>query len=999
MTEPQSITVVGAREHNLKNVTLTIPKNKLVVFTGLSGSGKSSLAFDTLYAEGQRRYVESLSSYARQFLGVMNKPDVDHIEGLSPAISIDQKTTSHNPRSTVGTITEIYDYLRLLFARVGHPHCPQCGREISTQSADQIVNHVLSWLDNESQTPVFRLLILSPVVRDRKGEFSGLLDNLQKQGYSRARIDQVIYDLRDELTLIKTNRHTIEVVVDRLTISAKQLQDDQERVTFRSRLAQAVETALHAADGVVTISRVLDDSLDFPTQPKKFEDRLFSENLACSVCGISLPELEPRLFSFNSPQGACPLCNGLGNLLKIAPEKMIAPALTLSEGAIIPFAKSLTADTWWSRLVQTVVTQAGYDFRRTPFQDFDDQTKQLLLYGSQTIYTVEGENRFGEATRIKERFEGFVPSLERKYAETDSEWVRHDIEQYMQRQVCPECHGARLKPESLSVHVIQKSIAQVTALSIENALSWSQTLEAQLSPKEQTIAASIIKEIVARLHFLEAVGLSYLSLDREAATLAGGEAQRIRLASQIGTGLTGVLYILDEPTIGLHQKDNHRLIDTLKNLREKGNTVIVVEHDRDVMLSADYLFDFGPKAGQEGGQIVAHGTPTEIMKNADSLTGKYLSRKKDVNRDESKSAAKKPERRLIDPEASAQTTTTQPHIRISGATHHNLKHIDVDFPLSTLTCITGISGSGKSTLLYETLYVNLMKQLGRKTEDMPGAIKSLSVPDVVKRVSLIDQSPIGKTPRSNPATYTKVFDYIRNLFASTQEAHIRGFGAGRFSFNVKGGRCEACQGDGQIKIEMQFLPDVYVTCDVCHGKRYNEETLHVQYRGKNIAEVLDLTVNEAVTFFDHHSTLRHKLKTLQEVGLGYIKLGQSAPTLSGGEAQRVKLAKELSTRTPEHIVYLLDEPTTGLHFADVQNLLSVLHKLVAQHNTVIVIEHNLDIIKNADWIIDLGPEGGERGGEVVAAGTPEQVAQTSGSYTGTYLAAELALKNQYTRAT
>lgn len=989
------IQVTGAREHNLKNIDVTIPKNKLVVFTGLSGSGKSSLAFDTLYAEGQRRYVESLSSYARQFLGVMSKPDVDQIDGLSPAISIDQKTTSHNPRSTVGTITEIYDYLRLLFARVGHPHCPNCGREIASQTVDQIVSHVIEEITTRSAQQPARLLLMAPVVRDRKGEFYQLLEGLRKQGFSRVRIDKNHYDIAADITLIKTNRHTIEVVVDRITVSQVQLKDETERKNLRSRLAQSVETALKLADGFVVTSFIADQSFNFPDQPQDTEDRLFSERLACSHCGISISELEPRLFSFNSPHGACPICNGLGSLLKIDPQKILAPSLTLSEGAIIPFAKTLSSDTWWARLVRTVVEEQGYDFRKTAFQDMSPEAQQILLRGSDTIYSVLGENRFGRETEIQEKFEGFINNLERRYQETDSDFIRKDIEQYMQREECPQCHGTRLREEALSVHIGNQNIAAITGLPINQALLWATTLAqpaptdpeaapTTLSTKEAFIARPILKEIVARLQFLSSVGLNYLSLDREAGTLAGGETQRIRLASQIGTGLTGVLYILDEPTIGLHQRDNHRLIETLKNLRDRGNSVIVVEHDRDVMLAADYIIDFGPKAGREGGQVVAAGNPTELMADPRSLTGKYLSRKKDVAR---------PTTAVIEyvaPDAVATSPETAAKIRVTGATHHNLKGIEVEFPLNTLTAITGISGSGKSTLLHETLYYNLAKFLGRNVDQKPGAVETLVVPDVVKRVTLIDQSPIGKTPRSNPATYTKIFDYVRQLYASTRDAQVRGFTAGRFSFNVKGGRCEACQGDGQIKIEMQFLPDVYVTCDVCGGKRYNEETLQVMYKEKNIADVLKLTVNDAYEFFSHHGTLRSKLKTLQDVGLGYVELGQPAPTLSGGEAQRVKLAKELSGRTAEHVVYLLDEPTTGLHFADVQKLLEVLHQLVANNNTVIVIEHNLDIIKNADWIIDLGPEGGEEGGEIVATGRPATVAANPKSFTGHYLKDELA---------
>ncbi len=999
------IEITGARQHNLKNISLKIPKNQLVVLTGVSGSGKSSLAFDTLYAEGQRRYVESLSSYARQFLGVMAKPNVDNITGLSPAISIDQKTTSHNPRSTVGTITEIYDYLRLLFARVGHPHCPNCGREIATQSVDQIVTHVMASLtDNISKVPQ-RFMILSPVVRDRKGEYSTLFENLQKKGYSRVRIDGRMYDLSDDLALIKTNKHTIEIVIDRLSASVSEFAGEDTRKSFRSRLSQSLEEALKLADGFVTVTYVLDKSLDFPDQPKEVRDELYSEKFACSVCGISLPDIEPRLFSFNSPHGACPTCTGLGSLLKIDPIKIIAPSLSLSEGAITPFARMLSGDTWWGRLVQEVVKKAGSDFRLTPFQDLPESTQKLLLYGSEKAYKVKGENRFGKMTMIEEKFEGFITNLERRYKETDSPYIRTEIEDYMQKQICPDCQGNRLKDEALFVHIDQRNIAQVSALPINKAISWIASLTTPptpsaseqptapeqaniLSDKELHIADSILKEIATRLHFLSAVGLDYLTLSREAGTLAGGEAQRIRLASQIGTGLTGVLYVLDEPTIGLHQRDNHQLIATLKNLRDKGNSVIVVEHDRDVMLAADYIVDFGPKAGKNGGEVVAEGTPSELMAHRHSLTGKYLSKKKDIGR--SHPRADEQERQLLDPEAGPTALTSQSAIRIMGATHHNLKKVDIDFPLRTLTCITGVSGSGKSTLLHDTLFYNVQKHLGTTPERTPGEVESVNIPDEVKRIALIDQSPIGKTPRSNPATYTKVFDLIRTLFANTKDAKVRGYTAGRFSFNVKGGRCEACQGDGQIKIEMQFLPDVYVTCDVCRGSRYNEETLEVRYKDKNIADVLKQTVDEAVEYFGSHSTLRHKLQMLQDVGLGYVELGQPAPTLSGGEAQRVKLARELSIRTTDHCVYLLDEPTTGLHFEDIQKLLLILERLVSQNNTVILIEHNLDVIKNADWIIDLGPEGGDGGGEILIAGTPTQVAACQKSYTGAYLKAEIS---------
>lgn len=1011
------IMVTGAREHNLKNVSLNIPKHQLVVVTGLSGSGKSSLAFDTLYAEGQRRYVESLSSYARQFLGVMQKPDVDQIEGLSPAISIDQKTTSHNPRSTVGTITEIYDYLRLLFARVGHPHCPECGREISTQTIDQIITHIFNQIPEHEMNSQVRLAVLAPVVRDRKGEFSGLLESLRGKGYRRARIDGQMYDLEQDLTLIKTNKHTIEVGLDRISVSLKQLKDESELKTLRSRLNQTIEEALKLTDGFVVISFIKDNNLQFPDNPIETEDVLFSEKLACSHCGISIEELEPRLFSFNSPHGACPTCNGLGSILKIDKAKIIAPELTLSEGAIVPFARMLSNDSWWARLVKTVVHDAGYEFRTSTWESIDPETQEMLLHGSSKVYEVAGENRFGKPTVIQETFEGFISNLERRYQETDSDFIRKEIGQYMQNETCSACGGARLKEEALSVHIDGVNIAEVTSLPIDQAVQWisklwvnapgtDSTTDLILNIKEQTIAESILKEIHTRLHFLSSVGLNYLTLDREAGSLAGGEAQRIRLASQIGTGLTGVLYILDEPTIGLHQRDNHQLIDTLKNLRDKGNTVVVVEHDRDLMLAADYLIDFGPLAGKHGGEVVAAGTPEEVMAVKSSITGAYLRRKKEVTRfaaagkkngqDGANSNKASTERRIIDLDdaySGMQNQSNTPlenrsQIALFGASAHNLKHVDARFPMQTFTCITGISGSGKSTLLHDTLYNNLANHLGKKTDQKAGPIERISVPDMVKRVTLIDQSPIGKTPRSNPATYTKIFDYVRQLFANTQEAKLRGYTAGRFSFNVKGGRCEACQGDGQIKIEMQFLPDVYVTCDVCNGARYNQETLQVTYKGKNIQEVLKLNVDEAYDYFSTNGTIRQKLKTLQDVGLGYVELGQPAPTLSGGEAQRVKLAKELSGRTNDHVVYLLDEPTTGLHFADVQKLLEVLHTLVQQNNTVIVIEHNLDVIKNSDWIIDLGPEGGAGGGEIIAEGTPQDLSNHPDSHTGKYLKEE-----------
>ena len=976
ITPISHIIINGAKQHNLKDIDLNIPKNKFVVFSGLSGSGKSTLAFDTLYAEGQRRYVESLSSYARQFLGLMEKPQVDQVEGLAPAISIDQKTTSHNPRSTVGTITEIYDYLRLLFARVGHPHCPRCGQEISTQSIDQIIDQVLAELEQRSQHSPTRLMILSPVVKNRKGQFKDLFDNLKQKGFSRVRVDGQVIGLEEDIALIKTNKHNIEAIVDRLSISQTQLDDKQERQTLRSRLNQSVEQSLELSSGLVVIGYVLDDSFDFPEKPKEFDDQLFSENLACSECGISIKEMEPRLFSFNSPEGACPTCNGLGVIMEIDPDKIIAPDLTLSEGAIIPFARTLSRDTWKTRLIKTLLEQESeVDFRNTSYADIPDQIKELLLYGSDKVYQVSGTNRHGRLTTIHENWEGFVPNLERRYEETDSDYIRSEIEKYQIKVTCPDCQGARLKPKVLSVVIDRQNIHDISSMTIGDSLNWAKNIDKQqvFSSKELKISEPILKEIIDRLGFLQSVGLEYLSLSREASTLAGGEAQRIRLASQIGTGLTGVLYILDEPTIGLHQRDNQRLISTLHELRDKGNSVIVVEHDRDVIEAADQVIDFGPRAGKKGGRIVAQGTPEEI-RNSDSLTGQYLVRKKQVER----------QQKLI------REQPANSHIQLQGASLHNLKSIDVQFPLNKLTCITGVSGSGKSSLIHDTLYYHLVQQLSRRTlHEEPGPIKDITVPAEVGRVKLIDQSPIGRTPRSNPATYTKVFDYIRKIFANTKEAKIRGYKVGRFSFNVKGGRCEACQGEGQTKIEMQFLPDVYVKCDVCRGQRYNQETLQVKYQGKTIADVLDMTIEEAYHFFRNHSTLRRKLKTLVDVGLGYLELGQPAPTLSGGEAQRVKISRELSVSRTDHIVYLLDEPTTGLHFDDVKKLIHVLHRLVEQGNTVIIIEHNLDVIKNADWIIDLGPEGGEAGGEVVAAGTPDQITKNDSSYTGIYLEQEL----------
>lgn len=976
---PDTIKITGANEHNLQNVSVELPKNQLIVVTGLSGSGKSSFAFDTLYAEGQRRYVESLSAYARQFLGIMQKPKVESITGLSPAISIDQKTTSHNPRSTVGTITEIYDYLRLLFARAGRPHDPQTGEEVIPFSLDEIIKQLLSDLEKRAQNQPVRFLLLAPVIRDRKGEFQSLFVNLKQKGFTYARIDGEIYDLRQEFNLFKNNKHQIEVVIDRIVISKQQLNDPEELARLRRRLSEDIEQALDLSSGWLQVGFVNDPSLDFPEKPRQIEIKEFSQKQVYPSTGQPVPEIEPRLFSFNTPHGACPQCNGLGNILAIDAERIIAPTLTLPEGAIIPFARMLENDTWFARLTRAVVTAHGQDWR-TPWNELPAKLQQILLNGSDQIYTVIGENRHGHVTSIEEKFEGFVTNLERRYQETNSDYIRTEIEKFMRKHVCPVCEGKRLKPEALAVTVDGFSIIDATSLSISDVYQWVEelrqknTANSQLTTRELAVMQPILKEISARLRFLNSVGLGYLTLARQANTLAGGEAQRIRLASQIGTGLSGVLYVLDEPTIGLHQRDNHRLIETLKQLRDLDNTVVVVEHDRDVMEHSDRIYDFGPLAGIAGGRIVAEGSAAEIKKNPHSLTGKYLARKKDIWLEA----------------RSAPPGQRQQSIKLLGAKEHNLKNLDVTFPLHQLVCITGVSGSGKSTLLHETLYRNLLSALDRVNKKKPGEIETLQGIEKIERLALIDQSPIGRTPRSNPATYTKVFDLIRDLYANTQDAKERGYKPGRFSFNVKGGRCEACNGEGQVKIEMQFLPDVYVNCEVCNGQRYNQETLEVRYQEKNIAEVLDLSVDEAYQFFSHAKRIQDKLKTLVDVGLGYIKLGQPAPTLSGGEAQRVKLAKELITYRNQHTLYLLDEPTTGLHFEDVRKLLIVLDRLVKQGNSVIMIEHNLDVIKNADWLIDLGPEGGDHGGQIVVAGPPQEVANHPHSFTGQYLKEELA---------
>ncbi len=964
------IIIKGAREHNLKNISVEIPKNKLVVFTGLSGSGKSSLAFDTIYAEGQRRYVESLAAYARQFLGVMDKPDVDSIEGLSPAISIDQKSTSHNPRSTVGTVTEIYDYLRLLFARVGHPHCPKCGREISHQSPQQIVEEI--------QKLGSRIILLAPVVKDRKGEFRELFADIAKKGYRQVRVDGQIKDIDEDFVLIKTNKHSIDVVVDRMALPAE-----------KSRLTQSAEQGLKLADGNIIAAEILDKAFDIPEYPQKLKDHLFSEKFTCPVDNISLPEIEPRSFSFNSPHGACPICHGLGTVRKVDPDVILNRELSILEGGILPWARMVDTGTWSWRVLQQVCKEENIQLNEK-LGSLDHDKLAIILNGSKNYYRVRGPNRFGRIVEWDTNFEGIVTSLERKYQSTESDFVRNEVEKFMLIDTCVECLGARLKPEILSTTIENKSIAQISELSIEKSHEWINKLNGEnniLSDREKIIAKPILKELISRLGFLKDVGLDYLTISRTASTLAGGEAQRIRLASQIGSGLSGVLYVLDEPSIGLHQRDNNRLITTLQKLKNLQNTVIVVEHDRDMMLSSDEIVDFGPGAGEHGGQIVAQGTPKKISNDKKSLTGKYLSGKKKVSVNMLRETERSEEIEKF-PDNSSRFHSNNNFLTLLGARQHNLKNINVEFPLGRFICVTGVSGSGKSTLVHEILYKALAHQIYRSREKV-GDFDGFTGEENIDKVVLIDQSPIGRTPRSNPATYTGVFTHIRELFSKTTDARIKGYSPGRFSFNVKGGRCEACEGDGKIKIEMQFLPDVYVDCEVCQGKRYNEEALEVHYKNKNIYEVLEMTVEEAHKFFENIPQIKQKLETIYDVGLGYIHLGQPAPTLSGGEAQRVKLATELSKRATGRTLYILDEPTTGLHFADIERLLLILKRLVATGNTVIVIEHNLDVVANADWIIDLGPEGGDGGGRVVAAGTPHKLAKIKSSYTGQFLARAL----------
>ncbi|ANR70908.1 excinuclease ABC subunit A [Selenomonas sp. oral taxon 126] len=932
----ESIKIEGARAHNLKNINVEIPRDKLVVVTGLSGSGKSSLAFDTIYAEGQRRYVESLSAYARQFLGQMDKPDVDNIEGLSPAISIDQKTTSHNPRSTVGTVTEVYDYLRLLYARAGRPHCPSCGKPIAQQSVDQMVDAIMT------QPEGTKLLIMAQLVRGKKGEHRKILDQIRRDGYVRVRIDGELRDLGEEIALEKQKKHTIEIVVDRLVV----------RAGMESRLTDSLETALRAGGGVVYV-QVVDGEL-----------LMFSENFACVDCGISLPEIAPRMFSFNSPFGACPVCTGLGSHKEFDPDLVVPdPTLSVADGVFAPLSKN--PNSYGMRAITALLRAHDYD-EHTQWNRMDKKTQQMLLHGSEEYVSFQYTNMFGEEKEYNVPYEGVLPALARRYRETDSEEMRESYEDYMTDTPCTACHGARLKPETLAVTVGGKNIAELTALTIREADAFLTEAEKDFSPREAKIAVEILKEIHARLNFLLDVGLDYLTLSRAAGTLSGGEAQRIRLATQIGSGLMGVLYILDEPSIGLHQRDNNRLLATLRHLRDLGNTLIVVEHDEDTMHAADHIIDIGPGAGEHGGEVVAEGTAAEIMKNPASITGQYLARRKFI------------------PVPAERRKGNGNVLEIVGAAENNLKNINVKFPLGTLTLVTGVSGSGKSTLVNEILYRGVASRLYR-AKGKPGKHKKIKGLEHIDKVINIDQQPIGRTPRSNPATYTGVFDAIRDLFSQVSESRMRGYKAGRFSFNVKGGRCEACRGDGILKIEMQFLPDVYVPCEVCKGARYNRETLEVHYKGKTIAEVLDMTIEEAVTFFRNVPRIARKLEIIRDVGLGYIRLGQPATTLSGGEAQRVKLATELSKRSTGKTLYILDEPTTGLHAADIHKLLVILQRLVDGGDTVVVIEHNLDVIKAADYVIDLGPEGGVRGGTIVAKGTPEQIVEVPESYTGQFL--------------
>jgi excinuclease ABC subunit A len=945
------LVVRGAREHNLKDVSLDLPRDAMIVFTGLSGSGKSSLAFDTIFAEGQRRYVESLSAYARQFLGQMDKPDVDFIEGLSPAVSIDQKSTNRNPRSTVGTITEVYDYLRLLYARAGRPHCPECGRDIARQTPQQIVDRILE-VDAGS-----RFQLLAPVVRERKGEYADLFRQLQTQGFSRARVDGVVHSVAEPPTLKKQEKHTIEVVVDRLTVKS-----DAKR-----RLTDSVETALKLSGGLITL-----DFVDLP-EDDPHRERMFSEHLACLYDDLSFEELEPRSFSFNSPFGACPECTGIGTRMEVDPELIVTdPSMTLAEGAIGPWSSGHISD-YFERLLGALGDELGFTLDDT-WESLSTKARKAILQGHPGQVHVRYKNRYGRERSYHTAFEGVIPYVQRRHAEADTDTSRERFEGYMREVPCPACNGARLKPVSLAVTLGGKSIAEVAGMPIGECSEFLRALD--LSPREKQIAERVLKEVNERLQFLVDVGLHYLTLDRAAGTLAGGEAQRIRLATQIGSGLVGVLYVLDEPSIGLHQRDNRRLIETLVRLKDLGNTLIVVEHDEDTIKQADWVVDIGPGAGEHGGQIVVSGTVQDLLDHPDSMTGAYLSG-----------------RRRIEVPAVRRPVTPGRELTVEGAKEHNLRDVDVTFPLGCFVAITGVSGSGKSTLVNDILYTTLARELNG-ARSVAGRHRRVRGLEHLDKVVHVDQSPIGRTPRSNPATYTGVFDHVRKLFAETPEAKMRGYLQGRFSFNVKGGRCEACAGDGTIKIEMNFLPDVYVPCEVCHGARYNRETLEVHYKGKTISEVLDMPIEEGLEFFEAVPPIARHLRTLVDVGLGYVRLGQPAPTLSGGEAQRVKLASELQKRSTGRTVYVLDEPTTGLHFEDIRKLLAVLHSLVDKGNSVLVIEHNLDVIKTADWVIDMGPEGGTGGGTVVATGTPEDVAAVPGSHTGGFLAEILNVQRE-----
>ena len=935
----KQIIIKGAKEHNLQNIDLAIPRDEFIVITGLSGSGKSSLAFDTIYAEGQRRYVESLSAYARQFLGQMKKPEMEYIEGLSPAISIDQKTTKENPRSTVGTITEIYDYLRLLFARIGTPHCPKCGKEISHQTLGQIGDSIIE--EGEGK----KIHILAPVVRDKKGQHKDVLDDLRNKGFVRARVDGEVRDLEEDIDLPKTYRHSIEVVVDRLKI--------RKDVDFKRRLVDSLETASEFADGLINVL-FSDDGRDY--------EKKYSEHFACVDCGINFEELTPRMFSFNAPQGACPECNGIGVKMEIDPDLIIPNKnLTLNEGAVTPWAKSNKKENYYHQMLEAVSKHFNFSMD-TPFNELTNEQQDIILYGCDDKIPFSFKRR-NKSYQVNRQFEGVIPRMERLYIETKSNYSRKYISKFMSDRKCHVCHGKRLRPEVLAVTVGGKSIADVVEMSIKDSYQFFLNLE--LTDREQFIAKEVLKEIRQRLKFLVDVGLDYLSMARSSGTLSGGEAQRIRLATQIGSGLVGVLYILDEPSIGLHQRDNVKLIETLKRLKNLGNTLIVVEHDEETILSADYVVDIGPGAGEHGGKVVGCGTPEEIMESHESVTGQYISRRETI------------------PIPQTRRSGNGESLIIRGARQNNLKNIDVEIPLGKFTCVTGVSGSGKSSLINEILYKGLSGKLNNKFT-FAGDYDKIEGVSNIDKIIAIDQKPIGRTPRSNPATYTGVFTDIRDLFAETPEAKARGYKPGRFSFNVKGGRCEACSGDGIVQIEMHFLADVFVPCEVCGGKRYNEETLDIRYKGKNIYEVLEMTVEEALDFFEHIPKIHKKLKTLLDVGLGYMKIGQPATTLSGGEAQRIKLAKELSRSNTGNTLYILDEPTTGLHFADIKRLLSVLARLTDAGNSVVVIEHNLDVIKTADYIIDLGPEGGDGGGKVIATGTPEEIAK-SGTYTGEFL--------------